>query len=143
MRRDFFEIVSYARALLFNVKVKTNAVMIGLQEAKRLRQLGVEQIQISVYSHRPEIHDAITKLPGSLKRTISAIKFLKSQGLKVTMANVLMTVNMHDHQGSLHWPRSWMFGTPWEERPRTDNATSLRMVTPEGCGEGCRSPTTV
>src|SRR5436305_6911303 len=42
MRRDFFEIVEYARALLFNVKVKTNAVMIGLEEAKRLRGLGVE-----------------------------------------------------------------------------------------------------
>jgi len=99
MRRDFFEIVEYARALLFNVKVKTNAVMIGLEEAKRLQRLGVEQIQISVYSHRPEVHDAITKLPGSLKRTIAAIKFLKSQGLKVSMANVLMTVNMHDNEG--------------------------------------------
>ena len=90
MRRDFLELVEYARQLQFNVKVKTNAVMIREHEAQRLRALGVEQIQISVYSHRPEIHDAITKLPGSLKRTIKAIRFLKSQGLKVTIANVLM-----------------------------------------------------
>ncbi len=54
MRRDFFEIVERARKFLFNVKVKTNGVMIGEKEAARLRQLGVEQIQISVYSHRPE-----------------------------------------------------------------------------------------
>jgi len=54
MRRDFFEIVERARQLLFNVKVKTNGVMIREKEAARLRQLGVEQIQISVYSHRPE-----------------------------------------------------------------------------------------
>ena len=99
MRRDFLEIVEYARSLMFNVKVKTNAVMIGPAEAKRFRQLGVEQIQISVYSHRAEVHDAITKLPGSLKRTLAAIKLLKSEGLKVTMANVLMTVNMHDSDG--------------------------------------------
>ena len=76
----FFEIVERARQLLFNVKVKTNGVMIREKEAARLRQLGVEQVQISVYSHRPEVHDAITKLPGSLKRTIRAIRFLKSQG---------------------------------------------------------------
>lgn len=99
MRRDFFEIVERARLLLFNVKVKTNGVMIRAKEAARLRQLGVEQIQISVYSHRPEVHDAITKLPGSLKRTIRAIRFLKSQGLKVTIANVLMNGNFSDGAG--------------------------------------------
>jgi radical SAM protein with 4Fe4S-binding SPASM domain len=100
MRRDFLDLVKYARGLLFNVKVKTNGAMIREREARRLRELGVEQVQISVYSYRPEIHDAITKLPGSLKRTIAAIHFLKSQGLKVTMSNVLMTVNRYDQQGT-------------------------------------------
>ena len=70
MRRDCFEIIEYARSLGFNVKLKTNAVLIREKEAQRLRDLGVEQVQISVYSHRPEVHDAITKLPGSLKRTL-------------------------------------------------------------------------
>ena len=99
MRRDFFEIVEHARSLLFNVKVKTNGVMIRHEEARRMRELGVEQLQLSVYSHRPEVHDAITKLPGSLKRTIQAIRFLKSQGLKVAIANVLMTDNLLDNAG--------------------------------------------
>jgi radical SAM protein with 4Fe4S-binding SPASM domain len=99
MRRDFFEIVEHARRLLFNVKLKTNGVMIRESEARRIRELGVEQIQISVYSHRPDVHDAITKLPGSLKRSIDAIRFLKSCGLKVTMANVLMTANLYDNAG--------------------------------------------
>ena len=99
MRRDFFDIVEHARRRLFNVKIKTNGVMIREPEARRLRQLGVEQVQISVYSHRPEVHDGITKLPGSLRRTIEAIRFLKLQGLKVSMANVLMTPNLFDNHG--------------------------------------------
>ncbi len=99
MRHDFLELVAYARRLQFNVKVKTNAVMIREYEAQQLKALGVERIQISVYSHRPEVHDAITKLPGSLKRTIKAIRFLRFQGLKVTIANVLMTANMFDYAG--------------------------------------------
>jgi len=101
MRRDFFAIVEHARELLFNVKVKTNGVMIREPAARRLRELGVEQIQISVYSHRAEVHDAITKLPGSLKRTIEAIRFLKSQGLKVVIANVLMARNFGDNAGAM------------------------------------------
>lgn len=99
MRRDFFEIVEKARQLLFNVKVKTNGVMIRKEEAARLRQLGVEQVQISVYSHRAEVHDAITKLPGSLERTIRAIRLLKSEGLKVSISNVVMNTNFVDQRG--------------------------------------------
>ena len=59
----------------------------------------IDTIQISVYSHRPEVHDAITKLPHSLERTIKAIRFLREQGLRVTIANVLMTVNIADQNG--------------------------------------------
>jgi radical SAM protein with 4Fe4S-binding SPASM domain len=97
MRRDFFELVEYARRLMFNVKIKTNAVMIHEDEARRLRELGIDTIQISIYSHRPEVHDAITKLPHSLERSIAAIRFMREQGLRVTIANVLMTANSADH----------------------------------------------
>lgn len=99
MRMDFFEILEYARKLQFNVRLKSNGVMIGAEEARRIRELGVEQIQVSVYSHQPDTHDAITKLPGSLKRTVQAIRFLQEQGLKVTIANVLMRPNSGDHAG--------------------------------------------
>src|SRR5271156_7022942 len=68
VRQDCFELIEYARALGFNVKLKTNAILIGEREAKRLRALGVEQIQINVYSHRPDVHDGITKVQGSLLR---------------------------------------------------------------------------
>lgn len=94
LRRDCFEILEYARELRFNVKLKTNAVMIGAKEAARLKRLGIEQVQISIYSDRPEIHDAITKLPGSLRRSLEAIRRLKENGVKVSISNVLMKQNV-------------------------------------------------
>jgi len=99
LRKDFFDILEYARTLLFCVKLKTNAILIRERQAERIRSLGVDSIQISIYSHRPEIHDAITKVPGSLKRSVDAIRFLKAQGLKVVIANVLMLQNIHDYPG--------------------------------------------
>jgi AdoMet-dependent heme synthase len=96
LRKDFFEIVEHARQLMFCVKLKTNAVLIGEREAARLRDLAIESIQVSIYSHRPEVHDAITLVPGSLKRSLNAIRFLKEQGLHVTMAYVLMGRNIGD-----------------------------------------------
>ena len=100
VRKDFFEILEYARRkLLFCVKLKTNAILIREREAARIRDLGVESIQISIYSHRPEVHDAITLVPGSLKRSLDGVRFLKSQGLRVVLANVLMVQNMADYPG--------------------------------------------
>jgi AdoMet-dependent heme synthase len=100
LRKDLFDLLEYARrTLLFCVKLKTNAIMIRDREAARIRDLGVESVQISIYSHRPEVHDAITLVPGSLKRSLDAVRFLKSQGLRVIIANVLMTQNMQDYPG--------------------------------------------
>jgi radical SAM protein with 4Fe4S-binding SPASM domain len=100
LRKDFFQLLEYARRdLQFCVKLKTNALLIREPEAARIRDLGVESIQISIYSHRPEVHDAITLVPGSLKRSLAAARFLKSQGLRIIFANVLMTQNMADYPG--------------------------------------------
>jgi AdoMet-dependent heme synthase len=97
LRKDFFEILEYARGLSFCVKLKTNAILIREAEAERIRTLNVDSIQVSIYSHRPEIHDAITKVPGSLKRSLAAIRFLKAQELKVIVADVLMRQNAADY----------------------------------------------
>lgn len=98
VRDDCFEIIEYARALQFNVKLKTNAILITEKEAQRIKALGVEQVQVSLYSHRAEVHDAITKVKGSLKRTLSGIRVLRAQGLKVSVANVLMKSNSSDSE---------------------------------------------
>jgi len=45
------------------------------------------------------VHDAITLVPGSLQRSLDAIRFLKSQGLRVIIANVLMIRNLADYTG--------------------------------------------
>src|SRR3984893_17569974 len=99
LRKDFFELLSYACAKRFDVKLKTNAILLGEREAVRIRDLGVRQVQVSIYSHRAVVHDAITKVAGSLNRSLAAIRFLKARGLRVLIANVLMRQNAADYPG--------------------------------------------
>lgn len=99
LRRDFFDILAYARSLQFCVRVKTNGVLIHDRQAARLRALGVHEVQVSLYSHRAEVHDRITKLPGSFKRSVDGITAMKAQGLHVVIANVLMKGNFQDYGG--------------------------------------------
>jgi len=99
LRKDVFDIIEYARALTFSVKLKTNAVMIDRSRAERIAALDVESVQISVYSHEAEVHDAITRLPGSFGRTIEGARGLKASGVRVSFANVLMRPNAADYPG--------------------------------------------
>lgn len=99
LRPDVFEIVSHARSLAFDIKLRTNALLIGEDEARRFRQLSVRQVQVSIYSRRAEVHDGITKIRGSLARTIEAIRRLRAEGMKVIVACVLMRQNAGDYPG--------------------------------------------
>ena len=103
LRKDFFDLLAYARGLGFDVKLKTNGILLNARAATRIRDLGVRQVQISIYSHRAEVHDAITKVPGSLARSIDAIRSLKAQGLHVLIANVLMRQNAGRSQPISAW----------------------------------------
>jgi len=99
MRMDFFRILEYARQLSFCVKIKTNAFMIREKEADLIRDMDVSSVQVSIYSHRPEVHDAITLLPRSLERSVKGIRLMQQRGVKVIIANVLMRQNIADYEG--------------------------------------------
>ena len=101
LRQDFFELLEYARGLHFDVSLKTNALLITPQRAQKLRELGVRKIQVSIYSADPEIHDGITMVPGSLRRSIEAMRLVKSFGLVVTIACPLMKQNLTAYRSVL------------------------------------------
>jgi radical SAM protein with 4Fe4S-binding SPASM domain len=56
-------------------------------------------VQISVYSEEPSVHDAVTKVAGSLQRTLAAIPLLLAQGLQVKLACPLMKENLLAYRG--------------------------------------------
>ena len=99
LRPDLYEILAEARRLHFDLSLKTNALLVTEERAARLREYGVRRVQISVYSDIPEVHDAITKVPGSLQRTLAAIPLLLEQGLQVKLACPLMRENLLAYRG--------------------------------------------
>jgi radical SAM protein with 4Fe4S-binding SPASM domain len=99
LRPDLFEILAAARRLHFDISLKTNALLITPERAARVHELGVRRVQISVYSDVPAIHDAITKVPGSLERTLAAIPLLLEHGIQVKLACPLMRENLTAYRG--------------------------------------------
>jgi radical SAM protein with 4Fe4S-binding SPASM domain len=99
LRRDLREIVAHARLRGFDIKLKSNAILITERDVAWIKEYGVHHVQISIYSHRAEIHDAITKVPGSLTRSVAAIRMLRDRGIHVAIACVLMRPNFKDFSG--------------------------------------------
>jgi len=99
LRPDLYEILAAARRLHFDISLKSNALLVTAGRAAKLREFGVRRVQISVYSDIPAIHDAITKVPGSLERTLAAIPILLEHKLQVKLACPLMRENLTAYRG--------------------------------------------
>jgi radical SAM protein with 4Fe4S-binding SPASM domain len=99
LRPDLYEILAAARRLHFDISLKSNALLVTPERAARLREFGVRRVQISVYSDVPAVHDAITKVPGSLQRTLAAIPILLEHGMQVKLACPLMQENLMAYRG--------------------------------------------
>lgn len=90
LRPDLFELIAEAKRLRFDVRLKTNALLLTAARARRLRELGVRQVDVSIYSVDPAVHDAVTRIPGSLARSLRAIRLLGDAGVRVKLACPLM-----------------------------------------------------
>jgi radical SAM protein with 4Fe4S-binding SPASM domain len=94
LRRDLFALIEHAKRLRFDVRLKSNALLVTAAAAARLRELGVRQVDVSIYSADPDVHDAVTKVPRSLARSLEGIVRLRDAGLRVKLNCPIMTVNV-------------------------------------------------
>jgi radical SAM protein with 4Fe4S-binding SPASM domain len=86
VRKDFFEIATAARGMGFALRIYTNGYLIDEAMAKRIKEIANPvEIEISIHGARPETHEKLTCVPGSLQRVIDAARFLHAQGIKVNL----------------------------------------------------------
>lgn len=97
LRGDFLEIVRYARAKKFSVKVYTNGLRVTREMAQTMGRLGVQEVQISLYSPRAAVHDEVTCVPGSFAKSTRAARWLVEAGIGVVLKTPLMKFNAGDH----------------------------------------------
>jgi AdoMet-dependent heme synthase len=98
LRADLFELIEHARRLHFEVRLKSNALLITPEKAGRLRRLGVRQVDISIYSAEPAVHDWVTKVPGSLERSLEGAAMLRDAGITVKLNCPLMKQNVGQYK---------------------------------------------
>ena len=74
MDKDIWKVIERAKKNYMYVSVATNGTLITPQIAKRLSDVGVDYVEISVDSADPKKHDEFRGVKGAWERTISGIK---------------------------------------------------------------------
>jgi len=95
VRKDILELVSYARSLGFDdIIIQSNGRMFYYMDfCIRCVRNGVTIYAFSLHGHKPEIHDHLTRAPGSFKQTTTGIKNLKSLNQRVVTNTVITKQN--------------------------------------------------
>ncbi len=141
LRKDFLDIVEYARKKRFAVKLYTNALTMTAELAAKLADLAVQEVQISLYSHRAELHDWVTRVPGSWEKSVAGARALLAAGVRVVLKTPLMSFNADDYHQYIEFVTS--LGADFSldpgiddredgdrdvERLRVDDQTYLRVL---------------
>ncbi|MHB0995342.1 MAG: radical SAM protein [Elusimicrobiales bacterium] len=92
LRPDLPELCRRAKKLNFDVRVFSTGLGLTPGLAREFKAAGVSGFEISFYG-RPAVHDGITGLEGSFRRSLAAARLLKKAGVKVKMKAPLMSLN--------------------------------------------------
>ena len=86
VRKDFFEIAAAARQLGFALRIYTNGYLIDEPMAKRLKDVANPlEMEISLHGGTAATHEKLTCVPGSFRKVVDAVRFLRAQGIKVNL----------------------------------------------------------
>lgn len=96
LRDDWAQIVSKLREYDTQIGIITNGTKVDEAAAKEIARLKVKWVQISIDGSKAEIHEKARGLAGSWEKSIAAVKYLKSNGVRVHVSFVPSSVNYFD-----------------------------------------------
>lgn len=103
-REDVLDLTEWAISHRYaDVEIFTNGTLLTEGKIERMKALGV-RVAISLYAIRPKVHEAITKTPGSFRKTLNALSLLKKYGVPTRVETPLMKAN----EGVIEETRKWL-----------------------------------
>lgn len=93
--KQLLDLLTYSKNKGLWISLFFNGVALSERYVKTFKELGIDDVQISLYSINPEIHDSITRLKGSCERTKKSITRLVDSGVPVRIACSVIKDNMN------------------------------------------------
>jgi MoaA/NifB/PqqE/SkfB family radical SAM enzyme len=97
---DLCRLLKATRARSHLYSLVTSSLNVSKEKLTRLREAGLDTIQLSFESLDPEENDKIRGVPGAFKKTMDALKWSKELGLNICLSAVVTHQNIR-HLGGM------------------------------------------
>jgi len=115
LRQDFAQVLEYITCRSASYSLNTNGTLITPAIARLLTRKGTKMV--ALYGATPEVHDHITRHPGSFEATMRGVAYLKEAGAGFVVQLVPMRDNYHQYRDMVRLAESlsphWRIGASW------------------------------
>jgi MoaA/NifB/PqqE/SkfB family radical SAM enzyme len=115
LRPDFPEIFAEITAKSAWYTLNTNGTLITPEIARLLRRKGTKLV--ALYGATAEVHDAVTRNPGSFESLRRGVAYLREAGAGFSVQVVPMKTNISQYDAMIRlaesWSPSWRLGATW------------------------------
>ncbi len=94
INKDFWKVSKYASTKGFYLSVATNGTLVSEKVAKRLKDVGIRYVEISLDGPNPKIHDEFRGVKGAFDSAIRGIKNAVAAGIDVGIATTATKENI-------------------------------------------------
>ncbi|MBN1508859.1 MAG: radical SAM protein [Sedimentisphaerales bacterium] len=98
LRHDLFELMHYAADKGLRVVISTNGTLIGADQAREIKQLGVSYVGISLDGIGP-VNDEFRGVTGAFEQAVRGIRNCQGAGVRVGLRLTLTRRNVQDIEG--------------------------------------------
>jgi radical SAM protein with 4Fe4S-binding SPASM domain len=102
----FLDFLRRAKGNDLSINVLSNLTLLNDEIVAEMKKNRLSSVQVSLYSMKPEIHDSITKLPGSFIKTRDAILKLIENDIPLQISCPVMKQNKNCSVDVLNWGQS-------------------------------------
>jgi len=96
VRRDFFEVAAYAKKRIPYISIATNGTLLTKDNVERLRDVGVDYVEISLDGASKEVHEGFRGVPGCFEKTMKGIENCLDAGLDTCIATTAHKQNLSE-----------------------------------------------
>jgi len=96
VRKDFFEVAAYAKKKIPYVSIATNGTLLNKDNVKRLKDVDVDYVEISLDGASQDVHESFRMVLGCFEKTMNGIRNCIDENLDTCIATTAHKENLDE-----------------------------------------------
>jgi MoaA/NifB/PqqE/SkfB family radical SAM enzyme len=105
LKEDILDLITFCSRIGYKISLQTNAFLIDEELVRKLSDVGLWRVCISLYSLREEIHDFLRGRQGIYRKVLKAIDYFSkfAPNIGINIQTIIMDINLEDTLGMAEW----------------------------------------